>query len=190
MKILLVRAQHYRQSALHTILSNHQFCVDRANTDKEAWEFLNSFLYDLVLLEASPPAFDGITLCRRLRDMGNPVLILLTLPASAVEDRCSAQTSQRIQALESGVDACLAQPIDERELLAQIQMLTRRGGAKNQPCAVLGIRAAGLGSLPGHLPSPGFAHQSKRVPATRAISEPSQTDVFANSHKRSLMVPG
>lgn len=133
MKILLVGAEHHRQSALHTVLSNHRFCVDRANTGEEAWEFLNSFLYDLVLLEASPPAFDGITLCRRLRDVGNPVLILLTLPASAWEDRGPAQASQRIQGLESGADACLAQPIDERELLAHIQVLTRRGGQRTSP---------------------------------------------------------
>lgn len=125
MKILLGGVEHHPQSTLPTVLSNHRFCVDRANTDQEAWEFLQSFLYDLVLLEASPPAFDGITLCRRLRDVGNPVLILLTLPASAAE--------KRIQGLESGADACLAQPIDERELLAQIQVLTRRGGQRTSP---------------------------------------------------------
>lgn len=132
MRILLVESEQ-RQSTLYTALSKHRFGVDRASNSEEAWELLNSFLYDLVLLDALPPSFDAINLCRRLRNVGNPVLILLTLPAPAVGDRCSAQASQRIQALESGADACLTQPIDEQELLAHIQALARRGGRKASP---------------------------------------------------------
>lgn len=132
MRILLVEAEQ-RQGTFYTALSKHRFGVDRASNSEEAWELLNSFLYDLVLLDALPPSFDGINLCRRLRNVGNPVLILLTLPAPAVGDRGSAQASQRIQALESGADACLTQPVDEQELLAHIQALARRGGRKASP---------------------------------------------------------
>lgn len=133
MRILLVEAALQRLSLLYTTLSQYRFVVDRARTSEEVWELLNSFLYDLVLLEALPPSFDGINLCRRLRNVGNPVLILLILPACAVDDNCSTQASQRIQGLESGADACLTQPIDEQELLAHIQALARRGGQKASP---------------------------------------------------------
>ena len=64
----------------------------------------------------------------------SPVLIfLLTLPAPDLGDRGSAQANQRIQGLESGADACLTQPLDERELLAQIQALARRGIRRASP---------------------------------------------------------
>lgn len=122
MKILLVETEQQRPINLYKALCQHQFSVDTANDSVVAWELLNSFLYDLVLLNALPDPSDGISLCRRLRQVGNPVMILLTLPAVAVDER--------IQILESGADACLTQPIDERELIAHIQALARRGGRK------------------------------------------------------------
>ena len=125
MRILLVEAGQHRQSKLHTALGKHQFVVDRASHSEEAWGLLNSFLYDLVLLDVLPTPLDGISLCRRLRNVGNPVLILLMLSASGGGD-C-------IQGLESGADACLTQPIDERELLAHIQALARRGVHRATP---------------------------------------------------------
>lgn len=119
MRILLVEADQQHQSPLHTALSKRRFVVDRAGQSEEAWGLLNSFFYELVLLDARPPRLDGISLCRRLRNVGNPVLILLMLPDAGVDDR--------IKGLDSGADACLTKPVDERELLAQIQALARRG---------------------------------------------------------------
>jgi PAS domain S-box-containing protein len=133
MRILLVEADQHRQSTLHTALSKHQFVVDRASHSEEAWGLLNSFLYDLVLLGALPTPLDGISLCRRLRNVGNPVLILLMLPDAGEGNQGSTQADQRIQSLESGADACLTQPIDERELLAHIQSLTQRGVRRASP---------------------------------------------------------
>ncbi|MFM7428258.1 MAG: winged helix-turn-helix domain-containing protein [Elainella sp.] len=133
MRILLVEAEQQSLSTLYTTLSQCRFVVDRASGSEEAWDLLNSFLYDLVLLEALPPSFEGINLCRRLRNVGNPVLILLILPALASGDGCSEQASQRIEGLASGADACLTQPVDEQELLAHIHALARRGGRKANP---------------------------------------------------------
>jgi len=125
MRILLVEAEQPQPSTLYRILSQHQFVVDRASNGEAAWELLNSVLSDLVLMEALSPSVDAIQLCRRLRNVGNPVLILLILPALAVD--------YRIQGLESGADACLILPIDEQELLAHIQALARRGGRRASP---------------------------------------------------------
>lgn len=133
MKILLVEAAPQHPSLLYTTLSQHRFVVDQASNSEEAWDLLNSFLYDLVLLETLPPALDGIKLCRRLRNVGNPVLILLIVPALTLGDGGSAQANHRIQGLASGTDAYLTQPIDEQELLVHIQALARRGGRKASP---------------------------------------------------------
>lgn len=130
MRILLVETEQQRQNTLQTILSKHWFGVDRASNSEAAWELLNSFPYELVLVDALPASLDGLNLCRRLRHVGNPVLILLILPTSDVGDR--------IQGLESGADACLIQPIDEQELLAQIRALARRGGRKASPMLAWG----------------------------------------------------
>ncbi len=129
MKILLVEAQHQAQRSLFATLTKHRFSVDRASNTEEAWAFLNTFLYDLVVLNSSP---EGMGLCRHLRNLGNPVLILLIMAGSDLEDGCS-QASQPIHGLESGADACVTQPIGERNLLVHIQALTRRGGRRASP---------------------------------------------------------
>lgn len=87
-------------------------------------------MYDGVLLEAVLPHLDGVTLCCRLRDVGNPVLILLMLePADA--DTC-------VQGLDSGADACLVKPIQPPELLAHLRALARRGLRRASPVLTWG----------------------------------------------------
>lgn len=136
MRILLVESDQPIPSALHPTLNKHHFIVDQASDRAAAWELLNSFLYDLVLINALPLEH-SISLCHRLRTVGNPVLILLILPAPASNDD-GTQANQRTQSLDSGADACLTHPIDERELLAQIQAVARRGTQRANPAIAWG----------------------------------------------------
>lgn len=129
MKILLIEPEDKGQSSLLAALNKHRFSVDRVSNPEAAWALLNAFLYDLLVLETSPEA---IRLCRQLRNLGNLVLILLTVAASGLEDGCP-QVRQAILGLESGADAWVPQPCDERNLLAQIQALSRRGGGRASP---------------------------------------------------------
>lgn len=119
MRILLVSPDKALRSKLHQDLSRHSFIVDVATDGEQAWELLPIFMYDLVLLEAVLPKLDGVTLCRRLRDVGNPVLVLLLLE--------SFDSGTCVQGLDSGADACLVKPIQELELLAHLRALARRG---------------------------------------------------------------
>jgi len=82
-------------------------------------------MYDVVLLEALLPQLDGLTLCRRLRELGNPVLVLLMLEPDAA--------ATCIQGLEMGADACLVKPIQASNLLAHLQALARRGMRRASP---------------------------------------------------------
>jgi PAS domain S-box-containing protein len=127
MKILLIAPPHEASSNFLATLNKHRFNVDRASNPEAAWALLSSFTYDLLLLEASP---EGIRLCHHLRQVGNPVLILLTVAAPDLGTPLP-QVNPGILGLERGADAYLTHPIDERELLAHIHTLTRRrrGGA-------------------------------------------------------------
>lgn len=125
MKILLVSADKALRSQWHQMFSRHNLIVDVASDGEEAWGLLRTFLYDMVLLETVLPEMDGLTLCRRLREVGNPVLLLLMVEAN------DSDTS--IQGLENGADACLAKPIREPELITHIRALSRRGGHRASP---------------------------------------------------------
>jgi DNA-binding response OmpR family regulator len=123
MRILLLSADRFLQNNLYRQLSRHSFLVDLATDGETAWGMLEAFMYDLVLLEAVLPNLNGIGLCRRLRNVGNPVLILMITNTS--EDS--------IQALDMGADSCLVKPIQESELLAHIRALSRRGSRRASP---------------------------------------------------------
>jgi DNA-binding response OmpR family regulator len=75
--------------------------------------------------DAVLPNLNGIDLCRRLRNVGNPVLILMITNTHSPSDR--------IQALDMGADSCLVKPIQKLELLAHIRALSRRDSRRASP---------------------------------------------------------
>jgi DNA-binding response OmpR family regulator len=123
MRILLLSADRFLQNNLYRQLSSHSFLVDLATDGETAWGMIEAFIYDLVLLEAVLPNLNGIDLCRRLRNVGNPVLILMITNTS--EDS--------IHALDMGADSCLVKPIQKLELLAHIRALSRRDSRRASP---------------------------------------------------------
>ncbi|MEB3289691.1 MAG: winged helix-turn-helix domain-containing protein [Leptolyngbya sp.] len=125
MKILLAATEQEQRQVLHHTLSRHSFIVDVANDGEEAWDLLQLFRYDVVLLEAHLPQLSGLRLCRRLRDVGNPVLLLLMVEA--------AGGTTGVQGLDHGADAYLTLPIQEDELLAHLRALARRGFRRASP---------------------------------------------------------
>ncbi|NJL50122.1 MAG: response regulator [Leptolyngbyaceae cyanobacterium SM2_5_2] len=130
MKILLVSADKPLQTELHRELSRQGLIVDVATDGEDAWGLLRAFLYDVVLLEAKLPQVDGVSLCRRLREVGNPVLILLIVDAG--------DAATGLQGLENGADACLTKPLPVPDLLVHLQALTRRGLRRANPTLAWG----------------------------------------------------
>ncbi len=125
MKILLVSPDQRLSTRLHQELSRQSLTVDVAAKGEEAWELLQAFAYDVVLLETMLPEMDGLTLCRRLRDVGNPILVLmLTEPDDAATS---------LQCLDIGADTCLAKPIQTPSLMAHLRALARRGLRRASP---------------------------------------------------------
>ncbi len=73
MKILLVSPNQSLQSKLHQTLLRHRFIVDLATDGEEAWGLLQTFVYDLVILEAIVPAETGwFTIVSSLTPGGQP----------------------------------------------------------------------------------------------------------------------
>jgi DNA-binding response OmpR family regulator len=78
MRILLVEDDWRIARALEETLRDRQYLVDLAANGEIRWELIQSFDYDLIVLDLMLPKIDGITLCKRLRAQGylTPVLIL------------------------------------------------------------------------------------------------------------------
>lgn len=75
---------------------------------------------DLVVLDVSMPGVDGLAVCRRLRDKGLRLPILLLTARDEVADR--------VAGLDAGADDYLVKPFASEELLARVRALLRRGG--------------------------------------------------------------
>ncbi len=92
----------------------------------EALAWLEERRASLVVLDVMLPGADGITILRRLRDIGDVPVILLT--ARSEED-------DRVSALELGADDYLVKPFSARELTVRVRNLLRRaaGGSTSEP---------------------------------------------------------
>lgn len=118
MRILLVEDDRYTQEMLQAVLAGQNFLIDGVADGETAWELLQQFSYDLVLLDVLLPKLDGITLCRRLRQAANSVLVMLLTTRDSLSDK--------LLGLDSGADDYLTKPFEIPELIARIRTLARR----------------------------------------------------------------
>jgi len=74
--------------------------------------------YDALLLDWMLPELDGVSVCRKLRDLGVTTPVLMLTARGEVRDR--------IHGLDAGADDYLPKPFDLDELLARLRALHRR----------------------------------------------------------------
>ena len=94
-------------------LCEEGYSVDIAVDGPDAVWRASEFSYDAVVLDVMLPGYDGIEVCRRLRDRGRwaPVLML-----TARDDLAA-----RVRGLDSGADDYLAKPFSFDELFARLR---------------------------------------------------------------------
>jgi two-component system, OmpR family, response regulator len=85
---------------------------------------------DVLLLDWMLPSMDGLTVCRRLRELGAAIPVLMLTARGTTPDK--------VAGLDAGADDYLAKPFDLDELLARLRALHRRshGTADDRPLAV------------------------------------------------------
>jgi diguanylate cyclase (GGDEF)-like protein len=125
MKILLIEDDALIAAPLAKALVDQHYAVEVATDGQAGWELLESFTYDLILLDVMLPKLDGISLCRQLRQKSNQTPILLLTAHNS--------STNQIMGLDAGADDYVAKPFNLQELLARIRALLRRGGAALPP---------------------------------------------------------
>ena len=114
--VLIVDDDLSIRDAVGEYLEQHGFRILSAEDGNAMDAVLANTSVDLILLDLMMPGEDGLSIARRLRRAGPPVLML-----SALGD-----TTDRVVGLEIGADDYLAKPFDPRELLARVRALLRR----------------------------------------------------------------
>jgi len=123
--------------------------------------------FDVVILDVMLPDGSGIELCRRMREDGLTVPVLLLSARGEVRDRVSG--------LEAGADDYLVKPFALSELLARVTALARRG-------PLLRARSSQFGPVVVDFEARRVMNAGKPVPLT--AMELAIVEVLATRHGR------
>jgi DNA-binding response OmpR family regulator len=118
LKILLVEDDLHSAAILLQLLAESHYTIDAVADAKTAWQYVETYDYDLIILDVMLPDSNGLGLCAKLRNEGytTPVLLLTAKDS----------TSDRVMGLEAGADDYVVKPYHFQELVARIRALLRR----------------------------------------------------------------
>ena len=126
-RILVVDDDARLRELLQRYLTEQGFHVTTAADGKAMGELKRQAKFDLIVLDIMMPDEDGMSICRRLRNAGDKIpIILLT---------AKAEDSSRIMGLDLGADDYVAKPFNPRELLSRINAVLRRSLVQEHPGA-------------------------------------------------------
>lgn len=88
-----------------------------ANDGEEGLELFKKENPDLVLLDIMMPKMDGYSVCKKIREISDVPIIMLTARADEVD---------KVLGLEMGADDYVTKPFSNRELMARVKANLRR----------------------------------------------------------------
>ncbi|GJD18180.1 two component transcriptional regulator [Rivularia sp. IAM M-261] len=122
MRILVVEDDVQIADMLAEALTNRQYTVDVVQDGEAALNYVETFDYNLIVLDITLPKLDGIKFCQKLRSRNLPVPILMLTARDTIADK--------IIGLDAGADDYMVKPFDLGELMARIRALSRRGNSR------------------------------------------------------------
>ncbi|MCM3127369.1 response regulator transcription factor [Paenibacillus provencensis] len=117
-KILIIDDDDKIISMLRRGLAFEGYDVLTASNGAEGLQKMLEVEPDVVVLDVMMPKVDGFEVCRRLREGGSSVPILMLTAKDEIE--------QRVKGLDLGADDYLVKPFALEELLARVRALLRR----------------------------------------------------------------
>jgi two-component system response regulator MprA len=128
MRVLIVDDDRSLREALRRALVLGGYDTVSAANGREALAQVVDATPDALVLDIGLPDVDGLEVCRRLREAGNRVPVLILTARDAIEDR--------IDGLDAGADDYLVKPFDVGELKARLRALLRRSSSNEAPGAL------------------------------------------------------
>ena len=118
-KILIVEDEEAIRLGLKDDLEFEGYAVSSADTGTDGLKQALEHDFDLIILDILLPGMNGFEVCRRLREAGRSVPVLM-LTAARTEEM------DKVRGLELGADDYLTKPVGTRELAARVKAILRR----------------------------------------------------------------
>jgi two-component system, OmpR family, response regulator MprA len=121
MRILVADDDRAVRDSLRRSLAFNGYQVELASDGQQALDAMSGETGprpDALVLDVMMPRVDGLEVCRRLRNAGDDIPVLVLTAREAVSDR--------VAGLDAGADDYLAKPFALEELLARLRALLRR----------------------------------------------------------------
>jgi len=122
MKILIVEDDREAAEYLQKAFAEAGHTAHVAADGEGGFALAESGEYDVLVVDRMLPRRDGLSLIAGLRSRGNPTPVLILSALGAVDDR--------VTGLRAGGDDYLTKPYAFSELLARVEVLSRRVGAR------------------------------------------------------------
>jgi two-component system, OmpR family, response regulator len=124
MRILIVEDDREAASYLVKAFSEAGHVTDHAADGAEGYAMAKDGSYDVLVVDRMMPKLDGLSLIKRLRaeDIETPALILSAL----------GEVDDRVKGLRAGGDDYLPKPYSFAELLARLEVLSRRKPGRSE----------------------------------------------------------
>lgn len=116
-KVLLVDDDVHILNANETYLARQGYQVCRAENGELALKLASSAAFDAIVLDVDMPGMDGVTVCRRLREVSGVPIIFLS---------AYARTDDRILGLMAGGDDYIGKPYSLVELELRLRLRIQR----------------------------------------------------------------
>ena len=135
MKILVVDDEPTIVETVSYSLRMENYETVTAENAEQCLELVRTEKPDLILLDVMLPSASGFDVCRRIRQMSDVPVIMLT---------AKAEETDRVVGLEIGADDYVTKPFSMRELMARVKSVLRRrtvadGGSSNSLIRVGGL---------------------------------------------------
>lgn len=116
-RIFIVEDEHRIARFLQIELEHEGFETEIEENGTRAYEHIMQGNFDLVLLDIMLPGMDGLTICKRVREVSSLPIIMLTAKDD-VEDK--------VAGLDIGADDYMTKPFAIEELMARIRNALRK----------------------------------------------------------------
>ncbi len=121
MRVLVAEDDDGLRSVLERGLRENGYVVDATTDGQQALRFLDTYDYEVAILDWRMPNVTGLEVIQQLRRRGSSLPILMLTARDTSIDR--------VTGLDKGADDYLVKPFDFTELLARVRALARRGEA-------------------------------------------------------------